>query len=289
MTDPGATTDDPFGFELNETEPLGRTALYRAFGRLPTLAAVGIAAVVLLIGLSSIVVARAAKGLIYFDGGRVPAADVVIVPGALVFPGGTPSQMLSSRVDAAVELYHAGRVDHVLVSGDNSEVRYNEPVVMRNRAVDLGVPAADVSLDYAGLDTWDTCIRAREQFGVTSAVVVTQHLYADRTAALCEAAGIHTAVLSLDPPPLQSGTRARGVARETLAKVKAWGDLLRQPDAQYGGPFIGLVGSVNMPEGGHPPDWDWVANTPGGSVPEATVAPASAPAPTPTPGQLIGD
>lgn len=262
MTDPGAPADDPFGFELNELEPPGRAALYRIAGRLPLLAALGAAAVMILIGLSSVVIARAAKGLIYFDASRVPAADVVIVPGALVFPGGTPSLMLQGRIDAGVELYTMGAVDHVLMSGDNSEVRYNEPVVMRNRAVDLGVPAADVSLDYAGLDTWDTCIRAREQFGVTSAVIVTQHLYADRTAALCEAAGIDIAVLSLDPPQLQTSTRVRGVLRETLAKVKAWGDVLRQPDAQFGGPYLGLVGSVDMPEGGHPPDWDWVANAP---------------------------
>jgi len=282
MSDSGANTEDPLGFELGELGSPRRAAAYRIAGRLPLLVAVGIALVLLLIGLSSIVIARASKGLIYFDGGRVPVADVVIVPGALVFPGGTPSQMLSGRIDAAVELYHEGRVDHVLVSGDNSEIRYNEPVVMRNRAVDLGVPEVDVSLDYAGLDTWDTCIRAREQFGVTSAVVVTQHLYADRTAALCEAAGIHTAVLSIDPPPLQTSTRFRGIARESLAKVKAWGDLLRQPDAKYGGPYVGLVGSIDMPDGGHPPDWDWVTNAPGDAGDVGVAA-------TPTTPPLIGD
>jgi len=262
MNEPVIDPDDPFGFTLNEVEPPGRARLYRLVGRLPVIAALGAVAVILLVGLSSIVVARAAKGLIYFDASRVPASDAVIVPGALVFPGGTPSQMLQGRIDAGIGLYQAGVVDHVLMSGDNSDARYNEPVAMRNSAVDQGVPPADVSLDYAGLDTWDTCIRAREQFGVTSAVIVTQHLYADRTAALCEAAGIDTAVLSLDPPPLQTGNRIRGVLRETLAKVKAWGDILRQPDAQYGGAYIGLVGSIDMPDGGHPSDWDWVANAP---------------------------
>lgn len=274
MHDPAAAMppEDPLGFELDKLEP--RSRLYGLLGRLRTVAIVGVAALVLLIGLSAIVMARAANGLVHMDASRVPAADVVIVPGALVFPGGTPSQMLQGRIDAAVGLYQAGTVDHVLMSGDNSVVRYNEPVVMRNSAVAQGVPSADVSLDYAGLDTWDTCIRAREQFGVTSAVVVTQHLYADRTAALCETAGIDVAVLSLDPPELRTGTRYRGILRETLAKVKAWGDILRTPDPQFGGPYLGLVGSVNMPDGGHPPDWDWERNEPATAL--------DVPPPTPT-------
>jgi vancomycin permeability regulator SanA len=117
-------------------------------------------------------------------------------------------------------------------------------------------------LDYAGLDTWDTCLRAAEQFGVERAVALTQHRYAPRTAALCRRAGIDVTVLSVDPPRQRLGARVRAVGRENLAKVKAVHDLVRRPPARHGGPFIGLVGSVDMPPGGHPPDWDYAADGP---------------------------
>lgn len=218
-------------------------------------------AVLSLIGLSSAVIADRSSDLIHTDIEAMPARSVVIVPGARVFPDGRPSLMLQGRLDGALALREAGLVEHVLVSGDNRESHYNEPVAMRNSLVEAGVPAEEVTLDYAGLDTWDTCIRAHEQFGVDEAIVVTQHRHAQRTAALCRAAGIDVAVLSIDHPPQRLMTKARVNTREVLAKVKAWGDIVRTPTARHGGSFIGLVGSVDMPEGGHPPDWNWDANS----------------------------
>lgn len=234
---------------------------FGSLGRL--IASFAIAAVVL--GVLALIISWAAiydasQDLVFTDAADLAPANVVIVPGALVFDDGQPSKMLSDRVDAAVALYDEGTVPHLLVSGDNSVERYNEPVAMREHALAQQVPAEHITLDYAGVDTWDTCVRARDQFGVTSAIVVTQKLYASRTAALCDAAGIDVAVLAIDPPPLRTRTLWLGRAREPLAKVKAATDLIRTPSPQFGGERIGLVGSVGMPEGGHPPDWNWQTN-----------------------------
>lgn len=205
------------------------------------------------------------QGRIYETEVQIPDRDVVIVPGARIFSSGEPSQMVQGRTGGAISLYEAGTVSHVLVSGDNREANYNEPAVMRNTMVDLGVPPDQVTPDYAGLDTWDTCIRASEQFGVDNAVVVTQRLHAKRTAALCRAAGIDVVVLAIDPPPQRTATKIRIRIRESLATVKALGDVIRKPPAQHGGPFVGLAGSVDMPDGGHPPDWNWEENAPSNS------------------------
>ncbi len=204
-------------------------------------------------------------GRIYETEAQIPGRDVVIVPGARIFSSGEPSQMVQGRTGGAISLYEEGTVGHILVSGDNREANYNEPAVMRNTIVDRGVPSEQVTPDYAGLDTWDTCIRAAEQFGVDNAVVVTQRLHAKRTAALCRAAGIDVVVLAVEPPPQRTATKIRTRVRESLATVKALGDMVRKPPAEHGGAFVGLVGSVDMPATGHPPDWDWEANTPSDS------------------------
>lgn len=201
------------------------------------------------------------NGLIQHEPDALAGAEVAIVPGSRIFSSGEPSLMVQGRTSGAVDLYQAGKVGHVLVSGDNRESNYNEPAVMRNVVVDLGVPAKDVSPDYAGFDTWDTCRRAVEQFGVTDGIVITQRLHAKRTAALCRSAGMTVQVLTVEPPRQRTVTKVRVRIRESLASVKALGDIVRKPPAHHGGPFVGLTGSVNMPAGGHPPDWNWDTNT----------------------------
>lgn len=172
-----------------------------------------------------------------------PTAEVAIVPGARVRSDGRPTLALRQRLDAAAFLYEEGAVDHILVSGDNGQEHYNEPVAMQRYLRSLGLPAEAITLDYAGFDTWDTCLRATEQFGVNDAVVVTQPRFAQRSAALCQRAGIDTTVATTDDYLRRTTRRFTADLRERLASVKALGDILRTPDAHHGGPFVGLVGS----------------------------------------------
>lgn len=120
----------------------------------------------------------------------VPAARVALVLGARVYPDGRLSSMLRDRVDQAVALYQAGKVDKILVSGDNSSDEYNEPGAMMARAIAQGVPAADVQPDYGGRRTYDSCYRARAIFGVEDAIIVTQQFHLPRAIFLCESLGI---------------------------------------------------------------------------------------------------
>ena len=119
-----------------------------------------------------------------------PFKRVAIVFGAEVKRDGTPSTVLRDRVETAVALYKSGKVEKLLMSGDNRFVDYNEPESMRQYALTLGVPDADIVLDYAGRRTYDTCYRAKEIFGVDSAILVTQRFHLPRALFLCKAFGI---------------------------------------------------------------------------------------------------
>ena len=111
---------------------------------------------------------------------NVPSRPVAIVFGAGLQRDGTPSPVLKDRVSMAARLYFAGKVQKLLLSGDNRFIDYNEPGSMRAFAISLGVPAEDIVLDYAGRRTYDTCYRAKTIFGLQQAILVTQsfHLHA---------------------------------------------------------------------------------------------------------------
>jgi SanA protein len=157
----------------------------------------------------------------------VPAEDrprVALVLGAGLAPGGgRPSPVLYDRVATAADLYHAGRVSKLLLSGDNRYVDYNEPEVMRETARSLGVPDHDIVLDYAGRRTYDSCYRARNIFEVTRAVVVTQAFHMDRALYLCEAMGIDA--VGVDADRRAYGGEAWWSLREVPATATAWLDV----------------------------------------------------------------
>jgi len=115
---------------------------------------------------------------------------VAIVFGARVWSDGSPSHALYDRVVTAVELYRAGRVRKLLMSGDNSTHQYDEPTAMKQTAMQLGVPETDIVLDFAGRRTYDTCYRAKEIFEVQRAILVTQEFHQARALYLCSNLGV---------------------------------------------------------------------------------------------------
>ena len=124
---------------------------------------------------------------------EIPAEDqprVAIVFGARVWENGRPSHVLYDRVLTAVELYRAGRVRKILMSGDNPTPNYDEPTAMQRAAIELGVPEKDIVLDFAGRRTYDTCYRAKEIFEVKKAILVTQEFHQARALYLCNNLGL---------------------------------------------------------------------------------------------------
>lgn len=123
---------------------------------------------------------------------QVPAARVAIVFGAGLWRDGSPTPVLRDRVAQAADLFFAGKVEKLLMSGDNSHLNYNEPLAMRDYAISLGVPEQAIVLDYAGRRTYDTCYRARDIFGVKKAILVTQSFHLPRALYICNNLGIQS-------------------------------------------------------------------------------------------------
>lgn len=119
-----------------------------------------------------------------------PQAQVALVFGAGLRRDGSPTAILRDRVLSAVDLYRAGIVSKLLMSGDNRFLEYNEPGAMREYAIGLGVPPEDIVLDYAGRRTYDSCYRAKYIFGVKSAILVTQPFHLPRAVYTCRGIGM---------------------------------------------------------------------------------------------------
>lgn len=127
-----------------------------------------------------------------YDQPEAPARRAAIIFGAGLRRDGTPTAMLRDRVLTGAELYFSGKVEKLLMSGDNRFADYNEPESMRQFALSLGVPDSAIVLDYAGRRTYDTCYRAKAIFGVESALLVTQGFHLPRAVFLCNMLGMDT-------------------------------------------------------------------------------------------------
>lgn len=156
---------------------------------------------------------------------EAPARPVALVLGAGLWRDGSPTPVLRDRVAAAVDLYLAGKVRKLLLSGDNRFVYYNEPEAMRQVALDLGVPDEDLVLDYAGRRTYDSCYRARAIFGVSQVVVVTQQFHLARAVYTCRALGLDAVGYPADRRVYPRLLYLYWNGREVLATVRALLDL----------------------------------------------------------------
>jgi SanA protein len=198
---------------------------------------------------------------------EVPHAQVAIVPGALVHSDGRMSTMLADRVHQAAALWRAGKVDRILVSGDHHRWEYDEPDTMRAGLESEGVPARVIFTDHAGFDTWATMVRAKQVFGVRSAVVVTQGFHMPRALYLAHAAGLDATGLTAD---LHDYGRQGEIsdAREILSRVKAVADVTTHAGV-VGGPAVPITGQAHASWGPPPPPGTPPAGAPWASHPDA--------------------
>ncbi|MHB9850950.1 SanA/YdcF family protein [Streptomyces krungchingensis] len=162
-----------------------------------------------------------------------PRTDVAVVFGAGLWDG-EPSPYLAHRLDAAAGLYRDGRIKVVLVTGDNSREDYDEPDAMRTYLTARGVPDDRIVSDYAGFDTWDSCVRARKIFGVHEALLISQGFHIRRAVALCQAAGVRSYGIGVDDK--HDVTWYYGGTREIFAAGKAALDAVFEPDPRFLGP-----------------------------------------------------
>jgi SanA protein len=211
----------------------------------------GAVCVIALVAIPNLIVWRGGRGDVTSVAAEVPHAQAALVLGAQVLPSGRPSDMLVDRVKAAEDLYRAGRVDKLLLSGDHSRVDYDEVGTMRRMMLADGIPAADIFTDHAGFDTWDSAQRAKRVFDVQSAVVVTQGFHMARALYEARHAGLQASGFLADRRNY-GRVMPRLKAREALARVKAFGDVLTDASPKFLGAQIPITGDGRKSWGPNP-------------------------------------
>jgi len=171
----------------------------------------------------------------------VPEHRAAIIFGAQYFPwNGRLSAMLADRVQTGVDLYHAGKIQVMLLTGDNSTLQYNEPEAMRQYALERGVPDTAIVLDYAGRRTYDSCYRARSIFGLHDAILISQDFHLDRALMLCSFLGVDAVGVAADyqrPTGYSNRALRWSQMREIPATLGAVWDLIRRPEPILGDPL----------------------------------------------------
>jgi len=175
---------------------------------------------------------------IYGSVESVPTTTVALVLGASVKQNGELSPVLRQRADRGIELYMAGKVLKILVTGDNSEVSHNEVNPVGKYMVARGVPKQDIFLDHAGFDTYSSMYRARDVFGVKSVTIVSQPFHLSRAVLIAR-------WLGLDAYGAAAGSGEEflyNTIREMPATLKAFFDLAFYRTPKYLGPQFPIEG-----------------------------------------------
>jgi SanA protein len=182
------------------------------------------AAGTLLVAAANLYIIAANASRLYDDPARLPGRDIGLVLGtSRTLPGGRPNLHFTHRIAAAAQLFRAGKVRHLLVSGDHRHASYDEPAMMQAALVAAGVPAAAITRDDAGFRTLDSVVRARDVFGVTSCVIITQRFHNSRALELARAHGLDAVGYCAADPPFADLLKSQ--LREVLARVAAVLDL----------------------------------------------------------------
>lgn len=198
-------------------------------------------AMVILLGIAAIVGAdltcqNAASGKIFRTTETIPPNAVALVLGTgKLTARGNPNLHFTQRIEAAAALFKSGKVQHLLVSGDNSVKAYDEPADMRDALVAAGVPTNAITCDYAGFRTLDSIVRAKTVFGLTNFTIVTEEFHCPRAVWIAQRHGLN--VVAFAAPDLSIRWSARVKLREALARTWCAVDLYvlnRQP--KFSGP-----------------------------------------------------
>lgn len=160
-----------------------------------------------------------------------PHKTAIVLGTSRFLKSGNPNPYFHYRISAAAELYQAGKVQYLILSGDNREQNYNEPEQMRREIIRYGVPDSVLYLDYAGLRTLDSMVRSREVFGQDSIIVVSQKFHNQRAIFLGRTKNINAIGYNATDLDKRQGIRTQ--FREVFARVKVFFDLATRKQPRH--------------------------------------------------------
>jgi len=150
--------------------------------------------------------------------------------------GGRSNPYYTNRINAAIALFKAGKIDYILVSGDNSSRYYNEPIIFKRDLIKGGIPEERIFLDYAGFRTLDSMVRAKVVFGLDKVTIISQKFHNDRAIYLAGKKGLDAIGFNAGDISMKNGVKVR--VREYFARVKVFIDLALNTQPKFYGEKI---------------------------------------------------
>ncbi len=176
---------------------------------------------------------------IYHDENKLPYRAIGVVLGTSKYVrGGGINGFYRNRIDGAIDLYWQGKVDYLLLSGDNALLSYNEPITMQKDLIKAGIPQDSIVLDYAGFRTFDSVVRAYKVFDAHNFTIITQQFHCERAIFIALAQGIEAQCFAVPAPRKMKLVRIR----EMFARVATFIDLyIINKEPKYLGPVIPII------------------------------------------------
>lgn len=169
-------------------------------------------------------VRHTAKAFIYQNINSIPQNKAGLLLGtSKLLRSGLPNQYFQNRIQATVDLYKAGKIEVVVISGDNSREGYNEPEDMKSELMQRGIPEDKIYLDYAGFRTLDSVVRMEKIFGQKSFTIISQKFHNQRAIYIAHAKGLQAVGYNAEDVNAYSGFKTQ--LREKFARVKLFLDL----------------------------------------------------------------
>lgn len=194
-------------------------------------------AVVILIIATDIIVSRSVKDQLYSSASSTPHKKVGLLLGTSKYvKKGWVNLYYKYRIEAAVKLYKAGKIEYILVSGDNSTKQYDEPNTMKKDLIARGIPEERIFLDYAGFRTLDSIMRCYIVFGEDDFIVISQAFHNERALYIANRKGMNAIAFNAQGVPRSYSVKVQ--LRERLARVKMLFDLIAGTQPKFYGPKV---------------------------------------------------
>lgn len=172
--------------------------------------------------------------LVSYKIAEVPETKTALLLGTgKTLSNGLPNAYFYNRIQAAIDLYKSGKIRYIIVSGDNSTKDYNEPEDMQLALMQYGIPKDHIFMDHAGFRTLDSVIRAKDIFGQTQLVIISQKFHNERAVFLARKNGMEAFGYNANDVNKYAGFKTN--MREYLAKAKVYWDLLFGVEPKFGG------------------------------------------------------
>lgn len=184
---------------------------------------------------------RFSSSSIYEKIDNIPSAQAVLILGSKVYDNGQMSDVLLDRVLTAIELYEAGKVEKILISGDHGQKIYDEVNTVKNYLLEeKKIPAKDIFLDHAGFDTYDSLYRAKDIFQVKSIIISSQKFHLPRAVYIGKKIGLETSGIIADKHIYFADSYNN--LRESLSRIKAFLNIIFHSKPKFLGEVIPING-----------------------------------------------